>query len=272
MIRQRRLWGAICALGLCAGQPARADEPPPFPQFTFKRVKPPAPGTRHRINIQITDPQDSSAPAEAAVSHPVSPRDGAQWFWNDISPALTASGPGRLQRAVDQLDKAPAEFGGFALSDMGAIAQRYGRDMLLASVGKGVSPALILAVIAVESSGQHDASSRAGAQGLMQLMPETAATYGVADPLDPAQNIRGGTAFLSHLLDRYGGDPVLSLAAYNAGETAIMAASGVPDFPQTRRYVPKVMAAWKVARALCVTPPDLMSDGCVFATNVVTSK
>lgn len=272
MIRQHQFICAICALALCALQPAQAEDPPPFPQFTFKRVKPPKPGARQRINIQITNPEDSSAPATTPVPTVAASGDAAAWFWDDVSPALTSSGPGRLQRAVGQLDKAPAGFGGFALSDMGGIAQDYGSAILLSSVGKEVSPALILAVIAVESSGRHDASSRAGALGLMQLMPETATAYAVDDPLDPAQNIRGGTAFLSHLLDRFNGDPVLSLAAYNAGETAIFEASGVPEIAETRQYVPKVLSAWAVARTLCVTPPDLVSDGCVFATNVVTSK
>lgn len=273
MIRRYQILGLICALGLGAPPPAHGDEPPPFAQFTFKRVKPPAPGTRQRITIQITEPQDSSAPATSgiAAAAPV-PGDLAPWFWGDISPAISASGPGRLQSAVAQLDRAPDGFGAVSLSDLGAIAREHGRDILLASVGKGVSPALILAVISVESAGRLDATSHVGAQGLMQLMPETSAAYGVDDPMDPTQNIRGGTAFLSHLLARFGGDPVLSLAAYNAGETAVLAAAGVPDFPETRQYVPKVIAAWTVARGLCVTPPELVSDGCVFATNVVTSQ
>lgn len=98
----------------------------------------------------------------------------------------------------------------------------------------------------------------------MQLMPDTAAKLGVADSFDPDENIKGGIAFLDALMRAYGGDPVLVLAGYNAGQTAVANAGGVPPFAETRDYVPKVLAAFEVARALCKTPPMMISDGCVF--------
>ena len=101
----------------------------------------------------------------------------------------------------------------------------------------------------------------------MQLMPATAARFGVADSLIAPDNIRGGTAYLDWLLGHFDGDPILALAGYNAGEGSLRDAGGVPDWPETRGYVPKVLAAWRVARGLCVTPPVLIGDGCVFAVN-----
>ncbi|MEO1558042.1 MAG: lytic transglycosylase domain-containing protein, partial [Pseudomonadota bacterium] len=126
-------------------------------------------------------------------------------------------------------------------------------------------PALVLAVMAVESGGDASAVSRAGAQGLMQLMPATAEEFGVVDAFAPDQNIKGGVAYLDWLMARFDGDPVLVLAGYNAGPGAVRDHGGVPPYAETRDYVPKVLAAYAVARGLCLTPPQLISDGCVFA-------
>ncbi|MEO1797868.1 MAG: lytic transglycosylase domain-containing protein, partial [Pseudomonadota bacterium] len=133
------------------------------------------------------------------------------------------------------------------------------------TVGTRVSPALVLAVISVESSGDAQAISRAGAQGLMQLMPATADRFGVTDAFDPVDNIKGGVALLDHLMETYGEDPILVLAAYNAGEGAVRDHGGVPPYAETRDYIPKVLSAFRVARGLCLTPPLMLSDGCVFA-------
>jgi soluble lytic murein transglycosylase-like protein len=154
---------------------------------------------------------------------------------------------------------------GPSLDNLRALAARHGAHLLLHSVGTQVSPALALSVLAVESGGNATALSRAGAQGLMQLMPATAEEVGVSDRSDPSENIRGGIAYLDGLMHRFARDPVLVLAAYNAGPGAVERHGGVPPFAETRDYVPKVLAAWKVARLLCQTPPELVSDGCVFA-------
>ena len=148
---------------------------------------------------------------------------------------------------------------------LSTIAAAHGRDILLATVGTSVSPALVLAVIAVESAGRADAVSRAGAAGLMQLMPDTADRFDVTDRADPQQSIRGGVAYLDWLMGTFARHPVIVLAAYNAGEGAVRRHEGVPPYAETRGYVPKVLAAWQVARGLCLTPPQLISDGCVFA-------
>jgi soluble lytic murein transglycosylase-like protein len=105
-----------------------------------------------------------------------------------------------------------------------------------------VSPALLRAVIAVESAFDPLAVSPKGAQGLMQLRPATAKRYGVHRPFDPRDNLRGGASYIRDLLKRYGNDLELVLAAYNAGEDAVdRHGRTIPPFPETRAYVPAVL-------------------------------
>jgi soluble lytic murein transglycosylase-like protein len=99
---------------------------------------------------------------------------------------------------------------------------------------------LVRAVIRAESNYRHDAVSHAGAMGLMQLMPGTAASLGVTDPFDIAQNIEGGTAYLRRMLDSFDNDLDLALAAYNAGSGAVRRHGGIPPFAETQRHVPRV--------------------------------
>lgn len=105
---------------------------------------------------------------------------------------------------------------------------------------QGLPADLIKAVALVESGFDPHAESPKGAQGLMQLMPATAAQYGVEDAFDPLQNLRAGTIHLRRLLDEFGGDLVLALAAYNAGSGAVRRHGGVPNYRETREYVRKV--------------------------------
>jgi soluble lytic murein transglycosylase-like protein len=105
----------------------------------------------------------------------------------------------------------------------------------------GVDPALVAAVARAESGFRADAGSPAGAQGLMQLMPSTAAGLGVTDVHDPAQSLNGGARYLRQQLDRFGGDVRLALAAYNAGPGAVTRYGGVPPYEETQTYVTRVM-------------------------------
>ena len=107
----------------------------------------------------------------------------------------------------------------------------------------GVKPTLVSAVIDAESHGDPAAISRAGAMGLMQLMPATSSEYGVANPFDAQSNVAGGVHYLHDLLHRYHGNVSFALAAYNAGPGLVDAVHGIPAISETRSYVARITAA-----------------------------
>ncbi|MGJ8621645.1 MAG: lytic transglycosylase domain-containing protein [Yoonia sp.] len=254
------------------------------PDFTFKRSPAPAPEAVGRITIQI-DPDAAPLPVigsgplsnttdtdaddyieSAAISPKMPTPSGYEWFWANVSSSLDNSTPARVNVALQHMRNPPAGTTVPAprLQGLQNIASAHGLDILTHTVGTRVSPALVLAIISVESAGKSDAVSSAGAQGLMQLMPATATRFGVDDSFDTAQNIQGGVAYLNWLMERFDNDAVLALAGYNAGEGNVARHDGVPPFAETRAYVPKVLAAWDVAKGLCLTPPQLITDACVF--------
>jgi soluble lytic murein transglycosylase-like protein len=123
------------------------------------------------------------------------------------------------------------------------------RALAIATARKhGLEPELVLAVVGVESAFRPEAVSPKGAQGLMQLMPATAASLGVEDAFDPEQNLEGGVRHLGALLALYGGDLQRALAAYNAGEGAVARHGGIPPFRETREYVRRVLEQYRKAK------------------------
>jgi len=108
----------------------------------------------------------------------------------------------------------------------------------------GIDPALLLAIARQESNLNPAAVSSAGAQGVMQLMPATAASLGVTNPFDPAQNIDAGARYFSQLLSQFGGDTSLALAAYNAGPGSVSKYGGIPPFAETQNYVSSILSSW----------------------------
>ncbi len=168
-------------------------------------------GTVRAAPVGTARPASFAGALAAAQRGPVGARSAA--------PATSAA-PGALNL--------PGNVGGIVAQ----AAQRY-----------GVDPALIAGVIETESNFNPNAVSPAGARGLMQLMPGTARGLGVADSSDPLQNVMGGAKLLGQLLDKYGGDVTKALAAYNAGPGAVDKYGGIPPYPETQRYVPKVLAA-----------------------------
>lgn len=128
--------------------------------------------------------------------------------------------------------------------------ERWSSLVESAAAAHRLDPALVAAVIRVESNWQPRAVSPKGARGLMQLMPATARRLGVTKAFDPAQNVGGGVRYLSLLADRFGEHEVEKvLAAYNAGEGAVEQYEGVPPYRETREYVRKVLAIWEGVRA-----------------------
>lgn len=149
----------------------------------------------------------------------------------------------------------------------------YVKEIEDAALRYGVPVRLVSAVIRAESGFNPRAVSRKGARGLMQLMPTTASMLGVRNSFDPRQNIDGGVRHLRGLIDRFPHNLPLAIAAYNAGERAVVQYGGIPPYPETQDYVTKVMHFYGVSVAGGTTPPTRVyqtvdSDGTVTYTNI----
>jgi soluble lytic murein transglycosylase len=141
------------------------------------------------------------------------------------------------------LREGPAGFGG------GSAANAAFDELIRSASGRyNVDPDLIRAVIKTESDFKTNARSNKGAMGLMQLMPDTARLHNVNDAYDPNENVEGGVRHLRMLLERYQGNLELSLAAYNAGASAVEKHGGIPPYNETREYVRKVLRFYDTFR------------------------
>lgn len=184
---------------------------------------------------------------------------------NNFASALDAAqavAPGSVAPAAANPSVAAAAGGPY--SAVASTASAYAPLIERAAARYGLEPSLLSGLIQQESGFDPSARSAAGALGLTQLMPSTAASLGVTEPLDPAQSIEGGARYLSQLLAQFGGNAVDALAAYNAGPSAVRQYGGVPPYPETQQYITKVLgyaASFRQRGELGAVPPALYSGG-----------
>jgi len=161
---------------------------------------------------------------------------------------FTNTGGGKDHRRVSeeptQIKVTPPDAETRAASPSGTYLSTYSDIIHEACNKHGVDPALVHAIVKVESDFNAYAVSRKGAMGLMQLMPQTAVDMDVKNTFNPSENIAGGVKYIRYLLDRYEGNLQLALAAYNAGETNVKKWGTIPPFTETRQYVKKVLAVY----------------------------
>lgn len=192
---------------------------------------------------RLADPRPE-APVKAGTGSSEAARDGAERpeaakGERDTRPSRPALLPVDRSLTAAPLHAAEAD-----------TVRRFGPQIEAASRAAGLDPRLVLAVVMEESGGNPSARSRAGARGLMQLMPGTAADLGVINATDPAANLRGGSRYLADQLERYDGRLDLALAAYNAGPGNVdKAGQRIPAFVETRNYVSRVMDRYARLRA-----------------------
>lgn len=185
-------------------------------------------------------------PARAGELYSYVDRDGVVHFSN----APTDRRYRKVARSNDVAGVYRSGGSGTRRASPGEAKARYAEHVKAAAAKYALPEALLFAVMAVESNYNPRAVSEKGATGLMQLMPGTARDMFVGDVYDPVQNIDGGARYLRHLANQYNGDMVKTLAAYNAGPEAVRRAGGeVPNIPETREYVRKVVDLYHAHKA-----------------------
>ncbi|GIX36937.1 MAG: murein transglycosylase [Silanimonas sp.] len=235
-------------------RPAVRPAPPPTPAPVSAASAPPvggAPGSAsmaapgRRVEF-LSLPGDAPPPAAPAVKGARVTRGAVYTYVKDGVTHYTnvrprnAGAPVRTLFTYIETCYACAALPGVDFSTVRLNTTAYAEEIRAAARQHGVDEALVRAVMHAESAFNPNALSHKGAQGLMQLIPATAQRFGVQDPFDPAQNIRGGVQYLRWLLDRYGNDITLAAAGYNAGEGNVDRHGGVPPFQETQLYVSRV--------------------------------
>lgn len=198
-------------------------------QFVDEFLDPPATDA-----ILTPRPQCLPEPAPMVVTQPL-PEGFAELLTHNGEPVS----PADIKRYLAQLDRE---------------RQQWAQLVQERAPFHGVDPRLALSLVRAESNFDPRALSPKNAQGLMQLIPATAARFGVRDPLDPRQNIEGGLAYLRWLLNRFDHDVVKAIAAYNAGEGAVDRHKGIPPYPETQAYVERILRFYRSTRH---TPPPV---------------
>jgi len=227
--------------------------PPPSPPPVSP---PPAVTPVRHSDSDSPPPPTTSTPPPVVTSTPTPPveapkrrvrgqvysymKDGIRHF-SSVRPDNGADVEGMRTIHYELMDRCHACGAGGNFNTARLNVEAYKDEIASASRQYGVEEAIIRAVIHAESAFKPNALSRAGAQGLMQLMPATARRFGVTDPWNPAQNIRGGVEYLAWLLRRFNGNLSLAAAGYNAGENAVDRHGGIPPYSETQFYVPHVV-------------------------------
>ena len=182
-----------------------------------------------------------AAPVHAAKDYVYLHREDGVRTYTDVKPSNTRYSRIKIKGRAT----ATASCMGLSQSSMLERAARYAPTIQKVAAEHKLSPKLVSSVMRVESCYDHRAVSRAGARGLMQLMPMTAAQLGVRDSFDPEQNIAGGVRYLAEMLQRFNGNTRLALAAYNAGPEAVAAYKGIPPYPETINYVRRIIKLYE---------------------------
>lgn len=183
--------------------------------------------------------------------------DGSENFAAALQSATTAGGQGDAAQTATPgaTPLTPVAGATGAGAATGPLNTPFSAEIQAAAQKHGVDPALLTALVRQESNFNPTAGSPAGARGLTQLMPGTAASLGVTDVTDPVQALDGGAKYLKQQLDAFNGDERLALAAYNAGPGAVQKFGGIPPYAETQNYVKKVLAYAEEYRAAAAPPP-----------------
>ena len=192
-------------------------------------------GRKVYVNDEVTPPKKSPRPAQTYIS-------SGLVYWSPSAHRFKPVAPASIRAArtaaaeVNQSEVAS----GFFRNGKPFTAQDIDAAIEAAAARHNVDPSLVRSVIKVESNFNPNAVSRKGAMGLMQLMPQTARSLNVTNPFDPAQNVDAGVRHLKQLMESFGGNVPLSLAAYNAGAGAVARSGGIPRYAETRNYVRRI--------------------------------
>ena len=231
--------GSASPANTVAGSPASIHDNAPA---TFMGGSPPAPASAPAatpVAVAASTPAASTRRLQQGQVYSYV-KDGVRHYTSQRPKGGGASAVRTIRYSFFETCYACAPLPGVNFGNVRLNTAAYAEEVKAAAAEFGVEEAIVRAIMHAESAFNPNALSRAGAQGLMQLMPATAQRFGVVNAYDPAQNIRGGVKYLSWLLKRFNGDLTLAAAGYNAGEGAVDRHKGVPPYSETQRYVVRV--------------------------------